>query len=228
MATIAAANRRAVRCVAAEKDVAGRHVREQRHVVGGIPPGCIQEEARVVGDPAPDPRKIGRRDMCQHERRPRVPRSQHQRVPAKRGDAKPRMDDHRQSTLGGGGHDCVHAAVAQIEAFRARVELHPARAGRVAAFQLRYRALPGIDAAEWHQPAFGRCSGGDDRGVGFPVAARLHQRERDRLCVGQTQSTQEIGQGKARAVGVVVTQVGVGVEELQARKTCGEPAKQGQ
>ena len=79
-----------------------------------------------------------------------------------------------------------------------------------------------------YQPAFGCCGGGDDRRVGLPVAVRLHQGERDRLRVGQAQGVQEVGQGKARAVGVVVAEVGVGVEQAQAGKTRGKPAIQGE
>ena len=46
----------AVRGVAGEHDLAGRHEREQRLEVGRDPPGGVEQQVREVGGDAPDPR----------------------------------------------------------------------------------------------------------------------------------------------------------------------------
>jgi hypothetical protein len=99
--------------------------REQREVVGRVPPGGVEEQARVAAEPPPDPGEIGDARVREDERRTRVPFGEHQRVAAEGADPGTGVDRHRQPALGRGCENGRDPGMTQVEPLRPRVQLDP-------------------------------------------------------------------------------------------------------
>jgi hypothetical protein len=87
IATIAAA---AGGDVASEQDPARRHERKECEVVGWVPPGGVEEQARMVGEPPPDPGEVGDGEVREHDGRLGIALAERQRVAAERGESRDR------------------------------------------------------------------------------------------------------------------------------------------
>ena len=115
--------RPAVGRVARPHDVAGRAEREHREHVGGRPPRGVDEQVRVVGQLAPQPREVG--DRAVGEDQPRVgelAREPHGVLPERR-DAAPGVDQHRRLALVRGRDELAHRRLGERELLRPRVQL---------------------------------------------------------------------------------------------------------
>ncbi len=101
------------------------------------------------------------------------------------------------------------------EALRARVQLDPAGAGVQRPLGLGDGALVRVDAAERGQSAARVGRRGEHSIVRRPVAVGLGHREDDPAGVGTLEPGEQLGRRLLVAVGVVGTDMGVGVEELE-------------
>ena len=122
--------------VGGEQDLAGRDQREQRELIGGVPPGGVEEQVALPGGLAPDPGQVGDRGVREDQRDPRVGARELERVPSERGDAPAGVHDDRQPALVGHGEDPADRRVAQPEPLGARMQLDARRAATDGALDL--------------------------------------------------------------------------------------------
>ena len=175
-------DRAAVGRVARPHDVAGRAQRERRQHVGGRPPRGVDEQVRVVGQLAPQPRQVG--DRAVGEDQPGVgelARQPHGVLPERR-DAAAGVDQHRRLVLVRGRHELAHRRLGERELLRPRMQLDAVDAGVEAAPGLGHRAgILRLHAAQRAQAAAGRRHRLHHRVVGARVAVGLVHREHERL-----------------------------------------------
>jgi hypothetical protein len=113
--------------------------------------------------------------------------------------------------------------VVERELLGARVELDAARAARERALGLGERVVLGVEAAEGEQPAAGGLRLLDHHVVRRRVAVRLVHREHERPRVDLLERPRQLLAAAAVAVGVVRSDVRVGVERLEVREVLAQP-----
>ena len=127
------------------------------------------------------------------------------------------VDQHRQLALVGERDQLPHVRMVERELLGAGVELDPASPGREAALGLGDGVVVRVHAAEGHEQPVRFPRRLDHGVVGRRVAVGLVHREHERAAgAGQLQAREQLLGGLAHPVGVVLADVRVGVEQLDA------------
>ena len=172
----------------------------------------------MVGGDSPDPGQVADAGMGEDEPGVRVGPGERDGVGPEGGDAATRVDEDRQVALVGDGGEFADGGVVERELLGPRVELDPLGAGLERAQRLPGR-VPGVGAhpAERRQQAVGGGGRLQHHVIGRRVAVGLVHREHERPPgAGVAEGADQLRRGLAHAVGVVVPQVGVSVEQLHA------------
>ena len=160
--------------------------------------------------------QIGDRAVGEHDLRAGVALEQPGEVARQRRHGAARVEEHRHASLGGQRERAVQRRVREVEAGQARVELDAARAGVERRAQLGQEPLARLAAAERRDaPVTGRGRG-QHLGVGGRVAGAWRRLERERAGPGDATGIhrrEQPGEIEARAVGRVLAQVRVHVDE---------------
>ena len=145
-----------------------------------------------------------------------------------RGDAAAGVDQDRALALVRRGHEVAHRRLGERELLGARVQLDAGRAGVEAAPRLRDRAgVLRLDAAQRAQRAVRRRDPVEHHVVGLAVAVGLVHREHERARVDGREDGQQLVDRLLEAVGIVGPDVGVGIEQREARDVLGGPVEPG-
>lgn len=169
-----------VRGVGGEQDLAGRDQREQRELIGGVPPGGVEEQVALAGGLAPDPGEIGDRQVREDDRGTRERSRELERAASQRWNPAAGVHDDREAPLVRERGDPANRQVAQSEALSARVQLDSRGAETDRALHLLQGAVARIDATERDEPTARELRRGERVVVGGPVGARFREREHDR------------------------------------------------
>ena len=164
---------------------------------------------------APEPGEV--RDRGVSEDQPRVTElsGELERVAAEGGNPAPGVDEDRQAALVSDRDEVAHRRQVEGERLGARVELDPPGARVERALGFRNRGVVRVDAAVGDQDTFGVRGGRDDEVVRLPVSVRLLHREHRGPRVDRRERGEQFRGLLAITVGVVPTDMGVGVEERQ-------------
>ena len=161
--------------------------------------------------------------MGEDEAHARVPARGLEGVPAQRGDAAPRVHQHREAALVREGEHRREAGVVERELLGARMELDAARAAVERALGLGGRVVGRVEAAEGEQAALAPLRLLDHHVVRRRVAVELVHGEDERARVDPLQRADQLLAAAAVAVGVVEPDVRVGVERLEAGQLLAQP-----
>ena len=172
----------------------------------------------MVGGDAPDPREVAHPGVGEDEPRAGERARQLHRVDAERGDPAAGVDEDRQLALVGEGGELPDGGMVEGELLGAGVQLDALRAGLERPLGLRAgTAVVGVDPAEGREQAVGPRRGVDDHVVGRGVAVGLvHGEDESASRLGCAERVQQFGRGLLHPIGIVLAEVRVGVEELDA------------
>ena len=145
--------RRAVGCVARERDLLGRDRRKERAQVRVRPDGRVVEHVGVVEERPPDVLEVGDGRVRQDELGLRVVLDEVLEVLRDRRQAAPGMDQDRHAPLGGEPEHRIEPALAEIEFLCPRVQLDPLRPVVEAAGGLGDRIGGQVEPAEGDERA---------------------------------------------------------------------------
>ncbi len=180
----------AVRGVAGEQDLAGRHEREQRLHVGRHPPGGVEQQVRVVRRDAPDPRQVADAGVGEDQPRVREVLGELDRVQAERRDAAAGVDQHRQRALVGERDQLAHLGVVERELSARGCSLIPRAPAARHRSRLGDRVVVRVDAAERDEQPVESRAACEHHVVGGRIAVGLVHREHERATgVARSSST---------------------------------------
>ncbi len=167
------------------------------------------------GHLAPQPGEIRDRGMGEDQARVGELARELERVAAERGDAAAGVDQHGQPALVCDRDEVADRGLVQREPLGPRMELDPARAGVQRPLGLGDGAVVRVDAAVGDEDAAGFGGGGDHEVVRLAVAGGLVHREDRGARVRPREPGEQLLRRLLVAVGVVLADVGMGVEELE-------------
>jgi hypothetical protein len=196
----------------------GGHEREQSLEVGGHPPGGVEEEVRVIGRDPPDPGQVTDPGVSEDQPGVGVSTGELDGVEAEGGNPASGVDQDGQCALVSQGDEVTDGGMVERELLGARMKLDAPRPCGQGPLGLGNGILVRVDAAERNQAAVTAGGGLDHHVVGGAVALGLvHGEHEGAAGVGDLESGQKLLRGLLHPVRVVSPDVGVGVEELDAR-----------
>ena len=172
----------------------------------------------MVGRDPPDPREVADPGVGKDQARVGELAGELHGVQSQRRDSPSGVDQHRQRALVRERDQRLDARIVERELLRAWMQLDSLRARVEAARGFLERSVMRVDTAERNQQALVLARGGDDRVVGLGIAVGLMKREHERAPSARPlQRRDQLLRALLHAVGIVVADVRVGVEQLQSR-----------
>ena len=205
--------RREVREVAPEQELARRDECEEGGEVVRMPPRRVDEEVRMIRHDSPDPAQVADRRVGEDDSRLGKAAGKRNRVACEGRDPTPGVHEHGQPPLVREGEQRLDLRVRELEALRPRVELDPPRTGVDAAARLGHRVLLRVDPAEGVEATVGGLGLAEDAVVCGWVPVRLVHRHDHAPSLGGGQRGDELVAGEREAVRVVEADVTMDVEE---------------
>src|SRR4051812_27802021 len=210
--------RAAVGHVAGVEDPPRRDVGVEGQQIGDLPPRGVEEQVGRLGGDLAEVAEIADAGVGEDQPRAGVGAREVGHALPQPGKAATGVEQHRRAVLVGERHQPLDDRMRQVERVAARMELEPDGAGRERLLGRPHGLLPivRVDPGQRDQAAVRPAGRVDRRGVGVGVAARLvHREDQCAPMAGAVESGDDLLRRGLAPVGIVLTEVGVGVEELQ-------------